>query len=61
MNITTGVLSLNTPQKALGESRFLSLLQSDTRYPELAEPPFHPGELETVGLKPYGSAKRVLA
>lgn len=59
--VTTGVLSLNTPQKALGESRFLSLLQSDTRYPELAEPPFHPGELETVGLKPYGSAKRVLA
>ncbi|MFH8371800.1 NAD(P)/FAD-dependent oxidoreductase [Streptomyces sp. NPDC018031] len=54
--VATNVLSLNTPQQALGDSRFLSLLRTDTRYPELTEPPFRPGELEMVGLKPSGIA-----
>ncbi|OMI37219.1 NAD(P)/FAD-dependent oxidoreductase [Streptomyces sparsogenes] len=56
--VTTGVLSLNAPQKALGDSRFLSLLRTDTSYPELVEPPFHPEELEMVGLKPSGIAAK---
>jgi len=50
--VATQVLSLNAPQKVLGESRFLSLLHSDTTLPELRRPPFRPEELETVGLKP---------
>ncbi|MFD8871066.1 NAD(P)/FAD-dependent oxidoreductase [Streptomyces sp. NPDC059590] len=54
--VATSVLSLNTPQKALGDSHFLSLLRTDTKYPELVEPPFHPDELEMVGLKPPGNA-----
>jgi 2-polyprenyl-6-methoxyphenol hydroxylase-like FAD-dependent oxidoreductase len=50
--VATRVLSLDEPQRAMSESRFLSLLHTDTRYPELTEPPFRPGELEMVGLKP---------
>ncbi|MGP3970992.1 NAD(P)/FAD-dependent oxidoreductase [Streptomyces sp. 6N223] len=56
--VATRVLSLNAPQKALGEAGFLSLLRTDTTYPELVEPPFRPGELEMVGLKPSGVAAR---
>jgi flavin-dependent dehydrogenase len=56
--VATSVLSLNAPQKILGESRFLSLLQNDTVHPELTEPTFHPWELEMAGLPPYGSAAK---
>lgn len=56
--VATSVLSLNAPQKALGDARFLSLLQSDTSYPELVEPPFRPEELEMVGLRPSGAAAK---
>ncbi|KAK1178080.1 FAD-dependent monooxygenase [Streptomyces sp. NBS 14/10] len=56
--VATGVLSLNAPQRALGDPGFLSLLHSDTSYPELVEPPFRPEELETVGLKPSGTAAK---
>ncbi|MEU5032137.1 NAD(P)/FAD-dependent oxidoreductase [Streptomyces milbemycinicus] len=56
--VTTSVLSLNAPQKALGDSRFLSLLRTDTSHPKLVEPPFHPEELEMVGLKPSGIAAK---
>lgn len=52
--VATRVLSLNAPQKVMGDSRFLSLLHSDTSLPELSLPPFRPEELETVGLRPYG-------
>jgi 2-polyprenyl-6-methoxyphenol hydroxylase-like FAD-dependent oxidoreductase len=56
--VATSVLSLNAPQKALGESRFLSLLRTDTSHPKLTEPPFRPEELEMVGLKPYSAAAK---
>ncbi|MGW5355484.1 NAD(P)/FAD-dependent oxidoreductase [Streptomyces sp. NPDC004031] len=53
--VATQVLSLNAPQKSLGEARFLSLLHSDTTLDELRVPPFRDGELESVGLRPYGA------
>ncbi|MGP3970989.1 NAD(P)/FAD-dependent oxidoreductase [Streptomyces sp. 6N223] len=56
--VATRVLSLNAPQKALGDSHFLSLLRTDETYPELLEPPFRPGELEMVGLEPSSIAAK---
>ncbi|MGO4755662.1 epoxidase, partial [Streptomyces sp. 2MCAF27] len=59
--VVTSVLSLDAPQDAMGSTHFLSLLQKDTNYPDLAEPPFRPGELEMLGLKPSsGGGKGVL-
>ena len=54
--IVTSVLSLSAPQTAMGSPQFLSLLNNDTSYPQLTQAPFHPGELDMVGLKTYGSA-----
>ncbi|KUJ40293.1 epoxidase [Streptomyces albus subsp. albus] len=56
--IVTSVLSLDAPQTAMGSTRFLSLLMKDTSHPDLAEPPFRPGELELVGLTSPSPAGR---
>jgi 2-polyprenyl-6-methoxyphenol hydroxylase-like FAD-dependent oxidoreductase len=54
--IVTRVLSLDEPQTAMGSTHFLSLLQQGPKHPDLAEPPFRPGELDMVGLKVSGIA-----
>ncbi|MDW6064161.1 NAD(P)/FAD-dependent oxidoreductase [Streptomyces sp. NPDC000941] len=60
--LVTDVLALRATQAAMGSTSFLSLLNSDASFPELTEPPFRPGELEMVGLKPSRvGAKGVLA
>jgi 2-polyprenyl-6-methoxyphenol hydroxylase-like FAD-dependent oxidoreductase len=56
--IVTSVLSLSAPQTAMGSPHFLSLLNTDTSYPQLTEAPFRPEELEMVGLSARGQASR---
>ena len=58
--LVTSVLALDAPQTEMGSTRFLSLLRTDTNYPQLTAPPFRPGELEMVGLKADSAAQGVL-